>query len=87
MVLYNYNKEKGEEIMANDFWDSEVLIGTHEESEKKHYDVSHCILKGKDYISIAEKQLTKEGWKFRKNRTMPLAVFKEAQNIVSDAGL
>jgi hypothetical protein len=68
-------------------WDTEELLGTYEESEKKHFEVRHCTLNGKDYISVAEKQLTNEGWKFKKNRTMPLEVFKQAQAIVGDAGL
>lgn len=59
-------------------WDSEEVIGTIEESEKKHHEVKLCTLKDKEYISIAEKQLTNEGWKFKKNRTMPLDVFNQA---------
>ncbi|AIW03196.1 hypothetical protein CPT_Mater39 [Bacillus phage Mater] len=69
--------------MAKSFsWDSEELIDTIEETEKKHHDVSICTLRGKEYVSIAEKQLTNEGWKFKKNRTMPLSVFQEAQAIL-----
>ncbi|QIA28624.1 hypothetical protein [Phage f2b1] len=73
--------------MAKAFaWDSEKLIDTIEETEKKHHDVSICELRGKQYVSIAEKQLTNEGWKFKKNRTMPLDVFKAAQSILEGLG-
>jgi len=73
--------------MAKAFsWDSEQLLDTIEETEKKHHDVSICTLRDKEYVSIAEKQMTNEGWKFKKNRTMPLDVFKAAQGIVEGAG-
>jgi len=73
--------------MAKSFaWDSEDLIGSYKETEKKTHDISICTLKGKEYVSIAEKQMTNEGWKYKKNRTMPLEVFKAAQDIVKEAG-
>ncbi|AHJ87438.1 hypothetical protein Bp8pC_007 [Bacillus phage Bp8p-C] len=74
---------KDEIFMAKSFsWDSEQLLGTYEETEKRHHDVSLCTLKGKEYVSIAEKQLTDEGWKFKKNRTMSMKVFDQAIEMV-----
>ncbi|QIW88820.1 hypothetical protein P59_223 [Bacillus phage P59] len=73
--------------MAKQFsWDSEELIGTHEVSDKVHHEVRICTLKDKEYVSVSEKAMTNEGWKYKKNRTLPMDVFKAVQGIVEEAG-
>lgn len=74
--------------MAKSFsWDSEELIGTIEETDKKHHEIKVCTLKNKEYVSIAEKQLTVENeWKYKKNRVLPIDLFRKVQNVLDQEG-
>jgi len=57
-------------------WDSEEIIGVHTESDKKQHEVKLCTLRSKEYVSIAEQQLVEGEWKYKKNRVIPMDVFK-----------
>jgi hypothetical protein len=73
--------------MAKNFsWDSEELIGIHEVNDKVQHEVRICTLKEKEYVSVSEMKMTDEGWKYKKNRTLPMDVFKAVQGIVQEAG-
>ena len=67
-------------------WDTEELIKVHTETEKKEHEIRLCTLKEKEYVSVTERQLTNEGWKIKKNRTMPLEVFNAVQDALKDVG-
>ncbi|ALA13093.1 hypothetical protein TSARBOMBA_254 [Bacillus phage TsarBomba] len=70
--------------MAKQFaWDTEVLIGNIQETDKVRHEVIHCTLKGQAYIAIVEWKLGNEGWKRTKNRTIKTGVFDAAAIILN----
>jgi len=59
-------------------WDSEELLGVHTESDKKQYEVRLCMLRDKEYVSVAEQQIVDGEWKYKNNKVIPMQVFKAA---------
>jgi hypothetical protein len=63
-------------------WDTEELLTTYQESEKKEHDIKLCTLGEKEYVAATEKQMTPEGWKIKKNRVLSRELFEQIRQVV-----
>jgi len=58
-------------------WDSEELLGVYPVSDKKQFEYKLCMLKDKEYVSVAEQRMTDEGWKYYGNKTLEMSVYRQ----------
>lgn len=63
-------------------WDTEELL-KEVVTEKDKYEFKKCTGFGKTYIVIVTWYMSKEGWKFKKNNTIPKEVFDLAADAVA----
>lgn len=68
----------------DNFWDDEEFIGEIPEGDKVINEVKKCTLKGKEYISVAKKVQTKEGWKYKSNATFKRETFDQIVGLVNN---